>query len=98
MTTKHKTKDMTKAELVRAIQAKVRKASPIIRRGAFSTKDLMRLKKSDQAKVRKASPIIRRGAFSTKDLMRLKKSELQRQLRKARVVTSGHFKGDVEFF
>jgi len=70
MTTKHKTKDMTKAELVRAIQAKVRKASPIIRR----------------------------GAFSTKDLMRLKKSELQRQLRKARVVTSGHFKGDVEFF
>lgn len=70
MTTKHKTKDMTKAELVRAIQAKVKKASPILRR----------------------------GAFSTKDLMRLKKSELQRQLRKARVVTSGRFKGDVEFF
>ena len=68
MTTEHKTKGMTKAELVRAIQAKVRKASPTIRR----------------------------GAFSTKDLMRLKKSELQRQLRKARVVTSGRFKGDVE--
>jgi hypothetical protein len=70
VTTKHKAKDMTKAELVRAVQTKVRKASPAIRR----------------------------GTFSTKDLMRLKKSELQRRLRKARVITSGRFKGDVEFF
>ena len=62
-------KDMTKAELIRAIQAKVRNASPILRK----------------------------GAFSTKNLMRLKKSELQRQLKKARVVASGRFKGDVEF-
>ena len=55
------------------------------------------LVKAIQAKVRGASPMVRQGAFSTKDLMRLKKSELQRQLRKARVVTSGRFKGDVEF-
>jgi len=55
MTTKHKTKDMTKAELVRAIQAKVRKASPMIRRGAYSTKDLMRLTKAElQRRLRKA--------------------------------------------
>lgn len=68
MATKRETGDMTKAELVKAIQVKVRKASLMLRR----------------------------GAFSTKDLMRLKKSELQRQLKKARVVTSGRFKGDVE--
>ena len=70
MVTRSKVKmGMTKAELVEAIQAKVRKASPIVRQ----------------------------GAFSTKDLMRFKKSELQRQLNKAHVVTSGRFKGDVEF-
>ena len=55
------------------------------------------LVKALQERVRKASPMVRRGAFSTKDLMRLKKTELQRQLKKARVVTSGRFKGDVEF-
>ncbi len=69
MGTKAKTKEMTKAELVKAIQAKVRNASPMVRR----------------------------GAFSTKDLMRLRKSELERQLKKARVVTRGRFKGDIEF-
>jgi hypothetical protein len=62
-------KDMTKAERVRALQVKVKSASPMIKR----------------------------GAFSTRDLMRLKKSELKRQLKKAHVVKSGAFKGDVEF-
>ena len=69
MVTKAKQKDITKSELVRAIRSKVKNASPMILR----------------------------GAFSTKDLMRLNKAELQRQLRKAHVVTSGRFKGDVEF-
>ena len=55
------------------------------------------LVKALQEKVRKASPMVKRGAFSTKDLMRLKKTELQRQLKRAHVVTSGRFKGDVEF-
>ena len=56
MVTKAKTqKDMTKAELVRAIQAKVSKASPMIKRGAFSTKDLMKLTKTElQRRLRKA--------------------------------------------
>jgi len=69
MVTKKAIKEMTKAELVKAIQAKVKSASPIVRQ----------------------------GAFSTRDLMRLKKSELQRLLRKAKVVTRGRFRGDVEF-
>jgi len=56
------------------------------------------LVKALQVKVRSASPMVRQGAFSTKDLMRLKKSELQRQLRKAYVITTGRFKGDVEFY
>ena len=48
-------KDMTKAELVRAIRAKVKKASPMILRGAYSTKDLMRLTKAElQRRLRKA--------------------------------------------
>ena len=62
-------KEMTKSELVRAIQAKTRNASPIVRQ----------------------------GALSTRNLMRLKKPELRRMLRKAKVVTGGRFKGDVEF-
>jgi hypothetical protein len=62
-------KEMTKAELVKAIQAKVKSASPTLRR----------------------------GAFSTKDLMQHNKSELRRMLRKAKVITRGRFKGDVEF-
>jgi len=54
-------KDMTKAELVRAVQAKVRKASPMIRRGAYSTKDLMRLTKAElQRRLRKAR-VVRGG-------------------------------------
>jgi hypothetical protein len=40
-------KKTTKAELVKAIQAKVRKASPMIRRGAYSTKDLMKHTKAE---------------------------------------------------
>ena len=56
MTTKEKLqKGMTKAELVRAIRVKVRKASPMILRGAYSTKDLMRLTKTElQRRLRKA--------------------------------------------
>ena len=48
-------KDMTKTELVRALRAKVRKASPMVIRGAYSTKDLMRLTKAElQRRLRKA--------------------------------------------
>jgi len=56
MTTKAKLqKGMTKAELVRAIQVKVKEASPMIRRGAYSTKDLMRLTKAElQRRLKKA--------------------------------------------
>ena len=42
-----KSKDMTKAELVTALRRKVRKASPMVLRGAFSPKDLMRLTKKE---------------------------------------------------
>ena len=52
---------MTKAELVAALQAKVRKASPILRRGAFSTKDLMRLTKAELQRRLSKARVTREG-------------------------------------
>ena len=64
MTVKNKAKkDMTKVELVRALRAKVKSASPMVRQGAFSTKDLMRLPKAElQRQLRKAK-VVARGRF-----------------------------------
>jgi hypothetical protein len=65
MATKTRTgkKDMTKAELVRVLQTKIKKASPMVKWGAFSTKDLMRLKKSELQRRLKKAHVVTKGTF-----------------------------------
>jgi len=64
MVVKNKTKkDMTKAEIVRELQAKVKRASPMVRQGAFSTKDLMRLPKAELRRQLRKAKVVARGRF-----------------------------------
>jgi len=55
--------DMTKAELVSAIQRKLKRASPILRRTVLSRTSLMRLSKKELHRRLTKGHVVRRGEF-----------------------------------
>ncbi|MFC1966353.1 hypothetical protein ACFLWI_05350 [Chloroflexota bacterium] len=64
MVTKNKAKkDITKVELVSAVQRKFKDANPMIRRLTLTTKELMRLPKKELQRQLRKGHVVRSGKF-----------------------------------